>query len=78
MTPKLNHVFFGVLVCLLGHVESLENFRDITHVEHVVRVSWSGQELILHGLEELDSADSEWLAKCLDLLGEVVEFEGGE
>lgn len=54
MTPKFNQVFFGILVRLVCHVESLEDFGDITHIENIVRFGWCRQELLLNSVEEMD------------------------
>ena len=78
VTPKFDDVFFGVLVSLLGHVEALEDLTDISHVEDVVRLGRSRQELLRDAVEELDAANSEGFAKGLDLFREVVEFEDGQ
>jgi hypothetical protein len=70
VTPKFDEVFFGVLVCLLGHVEALEDFADISHVENIVRLGRSRKELLRHGVEELNCSNSEGFAECLDLFRE--------
>jgi hypothetical protein len=74
VTPQLNDVLLGVLVLLLSHVQALEDFRDVTHVEHVVRVGWSWQELLLNVVEECNSCNSKILALSLDVLRELLEF----
>lgn len=42
VAPKFDDVFFGVLICLLSHVEALEDLTDISHVEDIVRLGRSG------------------------------------
>jgi hypothetical protein len=54
VSPKLDDVFSSfveVLVCL---VKSLEHFGDISHVEYVVTLGWSWQELLLYDIEDVD------------------------
>jgi len=78
VAPKFDEVLLGVLVSLLGHVETLEDLRDITHVENVMGVSGRGQEPLRDSVEQLDGSDCEVFAESFDLLREVVELEGGE
>jgi hypothetical protein len=74
VTPKFNQMFFCVLVRLLSLVAALEDFADIAHVEHIMRLSRGGQELLRNTVKQLDSCNSKWVAKCLDFFREAVEL----
>ena len=55
MAPQLDNLlllFVEVLVC---HVQSLEHLGDITHVEDVVTLCGSWEELVLRLIEEVNS-----------------------
>ena len=74
MTPETDNLFFRLIGVFLDHVHALEHLADITHVEHVVRFSWRGQELLSHLVEESNSCKSEGFALSADFLVEVTKF----
>lgn len=54
MSPQLNDVLLAFVEVLICKVYSLEYLGDVSHVEDVVRLGWSWQEVLLDDVEEVD------------------------
>jgi len=78
MSPQLDDVFFTLIEVLVSLVQTLENLGHISHVENVVTLCWSWQELVLDDVEQVDSGNSQWLRQVLDFFIENLEFEGSD
>jgi len=75
--PELNDLFFSLIEVLVGLIDALEHFRNITHVEHIVTLGRSRQEVQLDDIEQVNGSQSHSLTLNLDFFVEDLEFKGG-
>jgi hypothetical protein len=76
--PQLNNLLFTFVEVLICLIESLEHLGDITHVEYVVTLCRSRQEVQLNDIEQVNGGHGHSLTQNLDLLVEDLEFEGSD
>jgi len=76
VSPELYDLFLALIEVLICLVKSLEDLRDISHVEDVVALSWCRKEILLDDIEKVNRSQRHGLTEVLDLLIKDLEFEG--
>jgi hypothetical protein len=54
VSPELYDLFLALIEVLICLVKSLEDLRDISHVEDVVALSWCRKEILLDDIEKVN------------------------
>ena len=75
MSPELNNLLLALIEVLISLIKTLENLRDISHVENVMTLGGGWEEILLDNVEQVNCCKSERLTKVLDLFVKDLEFE---
>jgi len=76
MCPEFEDVLFSLIEILIGLINSLEYFGNISHIEDIVTFGGGWQEILLNCIEEIDSRLCHIRGKVLDFVIEALEFKG--
>jgi hypothetical protein len=75
MDPQSEDSQLRVAVKLVENVNALNNLADVSHVEDVMRLGWSGQEIINNGVVNVYCCCCEGFRYLLDVVVEVLSEE---
>jgi hypothetical protein len=75
VTPEFDHLFFRIIEVFVGLEKSLEDLRDVSHVELIVNETRSWQELLLHKVKNVNSSCRKLVIKDFDVFVEAIKFE---
>ena len=74
VAPEFDDLFLALIEVFFDHVHALENLANIAHVENVMGLSGSGEEVLTQLVEQLNSSNSKRFALGADFFVECGEF----
>ena len=75
MNPQSEDSQLWIAIEFIEDVDTLDNFADISHVEHVMRFGRCRQKVISYGIVQIDSGIGKCLWNLFDLIIEILSKE---
>ena len=74
MNPNSNQVLFTVTIESIDLIESLNDFRHISQIEHIMTFCRNWKEILRNSFVYIDSCNGQWFRKGFNFFVEFREF----